>query len=342
MTASKKKEVKEINLALQGGGSHGAYTWGVLDWLLESQRFTIARVSGTSAGALNAAVLTDGMARGGPKEARKALKDFWTAVSKAGRASPFQRSPLEVLFGSWNLDASPMYFGWGLTSRIMSPYQFNPLNINPLKEIIENHVNFDNIHQYGGLDLYVAATNVRSGKIKIFAGTELSCDTLLASCCIPQLYQAVEIDGEAYWDGCFMGNPPLYPLYNHRGNSDILLVQINPVYREEVPQTSMDISVRFSEIAFNSTLLRKLNAIEFVSNWVNHRISFDDHIQVYLHHIEASKDLHQFGPASQINPQGEFIELLFDIGRKSAAAWTNANFDSIGSESTLDFKISKN
>ncbi|WP_310621793.1 patatin-like phospholipase family protein [Flexibacterium corallicola] len=339
MATTRKKKVKKINLALQGGGSHGAYTWGVLDWLLENEQFEIGKISGTSAGAMNAAVLADGLVEGGQEGARKALRDFWRAVAEAGKTSPFQRGPLDVLLGNWSLDNSPVYVGWDLTSRLISPYQFNPLNINPLKSIINDHINFDRVRHCDIIDVYVAATNVRTGKIKVFSDTELTADALLASCCLPQVYQAVEIDGEAYWDGGFMGNPPLFPLFNEGGKTDILLIQINPVIREEIPRTASEISERLNEITFNSTLLRELRAIEFVSRLIDQeKLDPNEYTKVHMHRIEATKDLLPFGASSKINPQEEFLELLFKIGRKCAEAWAEVHFDSIGFNSTLNLK----
>jgi len=332
-----KKERKKINLALQGGGAHGAFTWGVLDWLLENEDWEIIGISGTSAGAMNAVVMADGLVEGGQEGARKALTRFWKSVSAAGETSPFQRNPLDVFMGNWSLDNSPMYLAWDLASRVVSPYQLNPMNYNPLRDLVEQQINFERVRSCKEVDVYVAATNVRTGKIKIFANDELTLDAVMASSALPHMYQAVEIGDEAYWDGGFMGNPPLFPLFKQGGHTDVLLIQINPVERNELPHTAQEISERLNEITFNSTLLRELRAIEFVTRLIQEgRLDTDKYTRVFMHRIEATKDLAPFGASSKLNPQWEFVELLHDIGRQAAKKWAHDNYDHIGKQSTLN------
>ncbi|MTI18311.1 patatin-like phospholipase family protein [Rhodobacteraceae bacterium RKSG542] len=339
MAAKRVRKPKKISLALQGGGSHGAFTWGVLDWLLETEALEIDKISGTSAGAMNAAVLADGLVEGGPEGARKALERFWRSVSLLGQGSPFQRTPLDIYFDSWNLDHSPVYVSWDVTSRVLSPYQLNPLNINPLEELVRDQIDFGRVQTCQDLEVYVAATNVRTGKIKIFGREELTAEALLASACIPTIYQAVEIDGEAYWDGGYMGNPPLFPLFPKGGITDVVLIQVNPVKREELPTTAQEISERLNEITFNSTLLRELRAIAFVSRLIDEgRLSNNDYSQVHMHRIEASEDLIPFGASSKLNPQWAFLKRLFNIGRASAEKWAAEHFDAIGERSSLNLE----
>lgn len=334
---TEKKERKKINLALQGGGAHGAFTWGVLDWLLENEDWEVTAISGTSAGAMNAAVMADGLVEGGQEGARRALSRFWKSVSAAAELSPFQRSPLDIYFGNWSLDNSPAYMGWDLVSRVMSPYQLNPLNYNPLRDLVKSQINFERVRTCDQMQIYVSATNVRTGKIKVFPKEELSLDAVMASSCLPYMYQAVEIEDEAYWDGGFMGNPPLFPLFSQGGSTDVLLIQINPVERIELPKTAQEISERLNEITFNSTLLRELRAIEFVTRLIEEgRLDKEKYTRVYMHRIEATKDLLPFGSSSKLNAQWEFVEHLFGIGRQAAKRWAHKNYESIGTRSTLN------
>ncbi|MEM8785790.1 MAG: patatin-like phospholipase family protein, partial [Pseudomonadota bacterium] len=231
----KARNQRTVNLALQGGGAHGAFTWGVLDRFLEDPTILIEGVSGTSAGAMNAVVMADGLVEGGPDGAREALYKFWREVSRASRGAPWQRTPLDMLVGNWSLDYSPGYLMMDLLGRVVSPYSLNPLNINPLLTLIDDLVDFDRVRQCTDKKLYISATNVETGRIRIFEREELTAKTVMASACLPFLYQAVEIDGEAYWDGGYMGNPALFPLFDGCQSRDIVIVQINPICRPGVP-----------------------------------------------------------------------------------------------------------
>src|ERR1700744_2618207 len=249
-----------IDLALQGGGSHGAFTWGVLERLLEEPWLTIDGISGTSAGAMNAAVMAYGHKVGGPAGAREALGAFWRRVSDAARYSPFQRGPLDVLLGRWTLDSSPMYVAMDLMSRLVSPYDTNPMGKNPLREILAEAIDFKVLAQ-SPIHLFITATNVRTGRGKVFKNDAVTPDVLLASACLPTLFQAVEIDGEAYWDGGYSGNPTLTPLIRETKSHDTILVQINPRERLNTPRTASDILDRLNEISFNSPLMKELRMI---------------------------------------------------------------------------------
>ncbi|MFY7776794.1 MAG: patatin-like phospholipase family protein [Elstera sp.] len=328
---------KIINLALQGGGSHGAFTWGVCDRLLEDERLEIEGIVGTSAGAMNATVLADGFAEDGRDGARRALRRFWTKVGESGRYSPLQRSPWRAMQNSWRVDDSLGFFWFDLMTRLFSPYQWNPLNKNPLEDLIKATVDFDRLRTVGGIKLYICATNVRSGKVRVFEKHELTADVLMASACLPFMFQAVQVQGEAYWDGGYMGNPAIFPLIYNCDSSDVLLVQINPMYREEVPTTGRDILDRVGEISFNSSLMREMRAIHFVSRLIDGgHLSPEQYKQLNMHMIEAEQELAALGASSKLSSEPAFLEHLFEIGRKSADAWLSVHFDDINHRSTLD------
>lgn len=329
---------KKINLALQGGGAHGAFTWGVLDWFLEDSRFVLDGITGTSAGAMNAVVLASGLEAGGEDGARQHLETFWREVSDEARHSPIQRSPLDVLLGHWSLDYSPSYLYFDVLSRFASPYEFNPLNINPLRDVVERMVDFDKVHCCSGLKLFIAATNVFTGKIRVFSEKKVTLDAVMASACLPQLYQAVEIEGEPYWDGGYMGNPPLYPLFYETGTPDVVLIQINPIERREVPRTAREIVNRLNEITFNSTLLRELRAIDFVTRLIEDgKLDPKEYTKVHLHRI-AADELKPLQASSKMNAEWEFLTHLRDVGRRTAKEWLDRHYDDIGARSTLDLR----
>jgi len=249
-----------IDLALQGGGSHGAFTWGVLDRLLEERWFNIAAISGTSAGAMNAAVLADGWTDGGAEAARHALNSYWRHVSRAAIYSPLQRSLVDRMLGRWSFDTSPAYIAMDLMSRVVSPYHLNPFGINPLRDIVAKSINFERLARSPIL-LFITATNVRTGRGHIFRNAEITPDVLLASACLPTMFRAVEIDGDAYWDGGFAGNPTITPLVRESDAHDTILVQINPRERPNTPNSAAEIINRLNEISFNSPLMKELRMI---------------------------------------------------------------------------------
>ena len=249
-----------VDLALQGGGAHGAFTWGVLDRLLEEPWLSFDGISGTSAGAMNAAVMVSGHAHGGADGARAALEDFWRRVSEASRMSPMQRGPIEMLTGRWTLENSPMYLAAEMMSRVFSPYDLNPLGTHPLSAILADTVDFECLAE-APIRLFITATNVRTGGGRVFRNAEVTPDVLLASGCLPTMFQAVEIDGEAYWDGGYSGNPTITPLVRECRSQDTILVQINPIVREELPRSARDILNRLNEVSFNAPLLKELRMI---------------------------------------------------------------------------------
>lgn len=340
MTARRKQgPAKAINLALQGGGAHGALTWGVLDHLLEDRRLSIEGISATSAGAMNAAVLAQGFMADGCEGARRALESFWRAVSAAGGASPLQPSPLDRWSGNWNMDYSATYLAFDFLTRMFAPSQLNPLGVNPLRDLLVETIDFDRLRRCTALKLYVSATNARSGKIKVFETHEISADILMASACLPFLYEAVEIDGEAYWDGGFLGNPSIFPLIYNCDSPDVLVVRVNPIRREDLPKTARGILNRINEISFNSSLMREMRAIAFVTRLIDDGTVKDGRLKhMLIHSIEADEYMAGLGYSSKLNPNWDFLTHLRDIGRERARVWIAANIDKVGVQSSIDIR----
>jgi NTE family protein len=330
---------KSINLALQGGGSHGAFTWGVLDRLLEDGRVDVAAISGTSAGAMNAAAFAQGMVTGGPEGARDCLERFWRKVADASMFVPVRGTPWSDWWQAWT-GTSPGASLLKGVSRAMSPYQFNPTGHNPLREIVAEAFDFEAIAACDRLTLHIAATNVFTGKVRVFTEREVTADVLAASACLPQLFQAVEIDGEPYWDGGYMGNPALFPLFYADGPDDILLVQASPIERRQLPTSVEDIDNRVDEIAFNGSLLRELRAIEFVGRLIDEGklTSNTRYHRILMHRIDGGDELAAHPPSSKLNADWDFLVALRDIGRIRADEWLAANFRSIGKRATLDLR----
>lgn len=328
---------KPITLALQGGGSHGAFTWGVLDRLLEDERIDIKAISGTSAGAMNAVVLVDGMEKGGRAGARAALQRFWRDASRSAWLSLIQRTPWDWLTGNWSMNNSPGYLMADLLGRLASPYDLNPMGLNPLQGFLDEHVDFACVHRCTSVRLFISATNVRTGRVQVFGNHDLSSSAVMASACLPTLFQAVEIDGEAYWDGGYTGNPALHPLIYNCDERDIVIVQINPINVPQVPRTAREILDRVNEITFNSSLLAELRAIRFVTRQLEAG-HLDPNIYKHLlmHSIDGDADLGKLGASSKLNAEWAFLQLLFDRGRRTTDTWLERNFEQIGQSSTLD------
>ena len=331
--------VRTVNLALQGGGAHGAFAWGVLDRLLEDERIAFEGVSATSAGAMNAAVLAYGLTEGGRHGARKALANFWRRVSHGALLSPLQPTAWDHLTHDHSLKHNPAFLVFDVITRLLSPYQFNPGNYHPLRGILEECVDFDRLRRGSAVKLFLSATNVRSGKVKIFENAELSVDAVLASGCLPFLFQAVEIDGEAYWDGGYMGNPAMFPLIYGCQSRDVVIVHINPIEREEVPRDARDIMNRINEISFNSSLMREMRAIAFVTRLIDDGALCDGSVKrMLIHSIEGEGFMRGLGVASKLNPDWEFLTHLHDVGWERADAWLREHFDRLGQDSTVDIR----
>jgi NTE family protein len=329
--------VKEISLALQGGGAHGAFTWGVLDRLLEEERLAIVQISGTSAGAMNADALADGFVEGGRAGARAQLEAFWRQIARLDLASPARRLPFDVLSGNWNVENSPAFMVADAFARMLSPYDWNPLNFNPILDVMEREIDFGRVGRCVTPRIYVSATNVETGRVQVFTGDQITAKSVMASSCLPHIFQAVEIDGTPYWDGGYMGNPVLFPLFNRGAVCDVVIVQINPILRRGAPRTARAIHDRINEITFNSSLLRELRAIEFVGRLLaDHRIEDDRYSRVLVHRIADDDALLPLGAASKANAEWSFLSHLRDVGRNAADRFLHAHFDDLGVRGTLD------
>ncbi|MFZ4762998.1 MAG: patatin-like phospholipase family protein [Alphaproteobacteria bacterium] len=336
------KVQKKLDLALQGGGSHGAFTWGVLDRLLEEEDIEIDGISGTSAGAMNAVILVAGFAEGGRVGAKKALDAFWHDVSMAGSVfSPFRQTALDRAMHGWNLDKMPGYNFFDLISRLFSPYELNPFNLNPLKAILQRHLPIEIIQSCSDIKLFIAATNVQTGQARIFKCDEITVDAVLASACIPFLFQAVEIDGEPYWDGGYMGNPVIWPLVYETSTADVLLVRINPLFRRGTPKKAMDIINRLNEINFNSSLLAEMRAIGFVSKLIKDKKLNDPHYKdMLLHMVALPTELSDLDASSKLNTSFDFFLHLKEAGRNAMSEWLIKHKADIGVKGTVD--VAKN
>jgi len=330
--------LKTVNLALQGGGAHGAFAWGVLDRLLEDGRLGFEGITATSAGAMNATVLAYGLSEGGPEGARRALANFWRRVAHAAMTGPLQISPWDRLTHNHGLETSPAFMMFDLMSRMFSPYQFNPMNWNPLRKVLEASVDFDRLRADGKTKLFLSATNVRTGKVRVFNTCEVTPDVVLASACLPFMFQAVEIDGEPYWDGGYMGNPALYPLIYNCDSCDVVIVHINPLEREGTPKTAQEILNRINEISFNSSLMREMRVIHFVTKLIDEGRMCDGEMKRMLIHSIADDDMmRKLSVTSKLNADWEFLTHMRDIGRARAEAWLTDTFDRIGKETSIDF-----
>jgi NTE family protein len=324
-----------VDLALQGGGAHGAFTWGVLDRLLEESRLQIEAISGTSAGAMNAAVLISGQSVGGTEGAKAALEQFWRRVSDAALLSPFRRTPLDIMLGRWTLDTSPMFLTLDLMARIFSPYDLNPHGANPLRDILANCIDFRRVAK-APVKLFVTATNVHTGRGHIFRNAELTPEVLLASACLPTLFQAIEIDGEAYWDGGYAGNPTITPLIRECASSDTILVQVNPVERPGTPRSARDIVNRINEVSFNATLLKELRMMAVLRQASNPGTNEGARWAGMRIHRISSSTMTELGYSSKLNAEWEFFCMLRNEGRRSAEAFLVAHSADLGVRSTLD------
>jgi NTE family protein len=332
---------KAVNLALQGGGSHGAFAWGVLDRLLDDERISFEGITATSAGAMNAAVTAYGLTIGGREGAKRALAEFWHRISRAAASSILQPSIFDRMMNNRSLENSPAFVFFDMMTRLLSPYQFNPFDFNPLRDVLEATVDFERLRKDNVVKLFLCASNVRSGKVKIFRNHEITSSAVLASGCLPFLFRAVEIDGEAYWDGGYLGNPAIYPLIYNCKSTDVVIVHINPIYRDEIPRTAAHILNRLNEISFNSSLMREMRAIAFVTKLVESG-GIVDHSktlkQVLVHSIEAESFMRDLGVSSKLNADWEFLTRLRDVGRERADQWLAANFDLLGVSSSVDIQ----
>ena len=332
---------KTINLALQGGGAHGAYTWGALDRLLEEDDIEIEAITATSAGAMNAAMLVTGLAKGGREGAKAQLREFWERITEnaVGPRSPFLMFALPADPSVLNAfyENSPSYMMGEWLTRTFSPYQLNPLNINPLRDLLADMIDFDEVCRGKGPKMFVNATNVHKGRGRVFTGEEINTDVLLASACLPSLFQAIEIDGEPYWDGGYMGNPAIYPLIYDTECRDVLIVHINPIIRNQTPTTAQEIANRINELSFNTSLMREMRAVAFVKKLLD-----DDVIpegrwkRLRIHSVRDDDTMSAFGVATKHTPDWAVLNRLHTAGRESMQEWLTNNKDNIGVRDSVD------
>ena len=339
---AKPVATKRINLALQGGGTHGAFTWGVLERLAEDDRLVFDGVSGASAGAINAAVFVQGLADGGPQGAIKALGKMWREVANGLAHSPMRNTPFEKALWGHDMTYSLAYQAFETLTRVFSPYQINPFagDFNPLRKVVDDNLDWQRLRtDPKAIRLFISATNVRTGKPRVFNRSEVSTDVVLASACLPNVFRAVEIDGEAFWDGGYVGNPALWPLYYERGAPDIVLVQINAIVRDELPTSATDIMNRLNEISFNASLMAEMRAIDFVQRLLDSgRLEQPRYRRIFLHVIEDEDRMRGFKLSTKLNGDWEFLQILRRYGREAADRFLAQHFGTLGKESTLDIQ----
>jgi NTE family protein len=336
-------ESKKINLAFQGGGSHGAVTWGVADRLLEDPRIEVDAISGCSAGAINAAAVAYGLFKGGKEGARETMEQVWRRVSDAGKMySPVHSDVFPMIPGAADFMNALSFQAFDVMSRAMSPYQFNPFDINPLRDILNHCIDFEALRHCTTTKLFIAATNVKSGKVHVFHCKDISTDVVCASACLPFLFKAVEVDGEHYWDGGYMGNPVLFPFFYEAEASDIVIVHVNPIERDEVPTTAPEIMNRINEITFNSSLMRELRSISFVhklldDGWL--KDEYRDRLRdIRIHSIRSDKAIADYDISSKFRTDWGFLSELKNRGRHIANSWLTENFDKVGEKSSVDLR----
>jgi NTE family protein len=343
--AARKQEQKTINLALQGGGSHGAFAWGVIDQIIEDGRLNIEGLCATSAGTMNACAYAYGKFTGGPEKAREVLHDFWWNIHKAGQQySPIKRLPWEnrAFAGSnpWAGDSSLGFFLFDVMTRFFSPYQFNPYDFNPLRDVLSRTVDFETLRKCDCTKLFISATHVKTGKVRVFNASEMTLDVAMASACLPYLFKAVEVEGEHYWDGGYMGNPALFPLFYETGTRDLMIVHINPIERKDVPDTAHEIMNRVNEISFNSSLISEIRAIAFVKKLLENNMLRDEYCgnfkNILVHAIRADEIMKDYSVGSKFDSDWSFLTTLRDKGKAAMAGWLDENFDKIGVTDTVD------
>lgn len=344
---------RQLDLALQGGGSHGAFTWGVLDRLLQEEWLEIAAISGTSAGAMNAVAVASGLMHGGREGARATLGRFWKRVAELSPFHHIQSGPLGSLLNPLNGPANAWMRPWtepwqqalNAWGSQFSPYQLNPLNLNPLRQILLDTVDFESVGRCDKTQLFIAATQVRTGRLKVFEQCDLTPDMVLASACLPLLFQAVEIDGEDYWDGGYAGNPSLMPLIMQSPADDLLLVQINPIERDERPTSASAILDRINEVTFNASLLKEMRSIALLQQMIADEGRPGHHYRnplfqrvaaLRVHQIDGGASLAALGAASKSDTQWAFLQQLHALGRASAEQWLAAHAQDLGQRSSWD------
>ena len=335
-------ERKKINLALQGGGSHGAFTWGVLDALIEDGRLEFEAVSGTSAGAMNAVIAMQGWAKNGPEGARAELRAFWTELGAMSIASPIQRTLFDRLRGTWNLDESLAAMWADVLQRTLTPWMRNPLGLDPLRDLLRRHFDQKAVRGCHNIKAFIAATNVQTGKARVFTREELTIETVLASACLPNVHEAVVIDGVPYWDGGFRGNPPIWPFIYASDSRDVVIVELDPSFRPGIPKSNAEIADRLNEITFGGALVAEMRAIAFVQDMIEKGAitgEFGTRLKtIMIHSINDEASIAPMGSVSKFLIEPAFLEHLFQLGRVAATKWLASTFDDVGVKSTIDLR----
>lgn len=334
--------MKKVSIALQGGGSHGSFAWGVLDRLLEDGRFDIQGISGTSAGGMNAAATVQGLIQGGNERARSLLKDFWSETSRlASKISPFQQSPYDKMSKNYNLNHSPGYMMATHFQNYLSPYDTNPLNLNPFKNFITDFFDFKAVRESSDKKIFLGATHVLNGKIKVFTNKDFTPEALMASACLPFLFQAVKVDGEYYWDGGYIANPAIFPLIYECDSKDIIVVQLRNSNCTDVPKTKDEIDNRLKEITYNGCLVHEMRAIYFITKLIDEGKIKDPSIKrMNIHLIKNDSSFKGLNLSSALNSDWDFLTYLYEEGRKTAEEWIKKNYEEIGTDQhTLNEEI---
>lgn len=328
---------RPVSLGLQGGGTYGAFTWGVLDRLLDDDSFAFDSISGSSSGAINAVVLADGYALGGGRRgAQQALRRFWTTLGTLSSFSPLQPTLADRMAGRWTMERSPVYQLMEMAGAVIGPVMQLPVTLNPLRNLLQSMVNFERVRACDELQLFIAATNVRTGTGRIFTRAELDPQKVIASACLPTVFAGVEIDGETYWDGSYVANPPLAPLLE-RPARDLIVVQNNPIARASLPRSLADISNRSNEIAFNISFVREMSALKNMRALPDEeRGAGATHSATRLHLISGTDILADYAMSSKFNSELAFLTHLHDCGVKAAEAWLREHGASVGTRSTFD------
>jgi NTE family protein len=337
MTKGAASTNKTVAVGMQGGGAHGAFTWGVLDYLLEDGRLDIEGVSGTSAGGMNCLALCQGMAEGGKAGARKSLHRYWKILSEKSKQIGMIPTPIDNFKGGHGIATNPLFAIMGQVTKILSPYQWNPQNKNMLEDLIMELFNFKKISTYEALKVFLCATNVRTSKLKIFTGNEITPQAVLATACLPTLFQAVNIEGDDYWDGGFIGNPAIFPLIYQCKTPDILVILLTPQYRHNTPKTLDEIHWRMTELSLINTLTREMRAMNFIGKLIDEGVADKTKIKrINTHIIQNPQVFADLDHTSALNSDWDFFQFLFEKGRETAEKWMAKNFDNIGVCSTAD------
>jgi NTE family protein len=331
-------EKKHVGIALQGGGAHGAFTWGVLDRLLEEEDLVAEAMCGTSAGAVNAVTCAYGLHLGGPKKAKELMEQLWRKISLSG-SFLFKPGIFDKAYSNGDIYNSPGYMMFNAISQFLSPYNFNPFNYNPLRDILNELIDFEELHLYNKKKLFICATNVKTNRAKIFTNNDITVDAVLASACLPFLFQAVEINGEYFWDGGYMGNPPISPLITNTDIHDVVLIKINSININSVPTTARDIADRVNEISFNSSLINEMKLIHYRNELIRNGVLKTDNKtnrEIFVHTISGYEALSQLSQSSKMNTSWEFLSDLKERGRMIADKWIKTDLREVGLKSTFD------